>query len=95
MKYQELLIDGKSIKDKKAIEKILSNLKFYWLIDSEIENALIEIKNNTIIWHSGDYYVGDWYYGIFKRGNFYGKFINGIFEDGNFKGEWVSGIKNQ
>jgi len=92
MRYTELVIDGKSFKSQNEILKQLLLKKFYWLLDSEIENAKIEIKNDTLIWHSGDFYSGDWEYGIFKSGNFYGNFINGIFENGNFKGKWQSGI---
>lgn len=92
MRIKELLVDGKSLKSKNQINNILKSKKFFWLIDSEIEDAIIEIKNDTIVWHSGDFYHGNWKYGIFKNGNFYGKFINGIFENGNFNGEWQSGI---
>lgn len=92
MRYTELLIDDKSFKSQNEILKQLLLKKFYWILDSEIENAKIEIKNDTLIWHSGDFYSGDWEYGIFKSGNFYGNFINGIFENGNFKGKWQSGI---
>jgi hypothetical protein len=92
MRYIELIIDDKSIKGDNRITQILESKKFYWLIDSEIENAVIEIKNETIIWHSGDFYSGNWIFGIFKEGNFYGNWINGIFENGNFKGKWNSGI---
>ena len=92
MRYTELVIDGKSFKSQNEILKQLLLKKFYWLLDSEIENAKIEIKNDTLIWHSGDFYSGDWEYGIFKSGNFYGNWENGIFENGNFKGKWQSGI---
>lgn len=92
MRILELLINGKSIKSKSEIDKLLTQYKLYWLIDSEIENAVIEIKNNTLIWYSGEYYSGNWYYGIFKSGIFYGVFMNGIFEGGDFKGVWKSGI---
>jgi hypothetical protein len=92
MRYKELLIDGKSIKDQNKIDQILSSNKFYWIIDSEIENAKIELKNNTIIWHSG-YFFGNWKYGIFKDGEFQGNWNNGIFEGGDFKGNWKSGLK--
>jgi hypothetical protein len=95
MRYKELIIDEKSIKSQNQIDSILKSKKFYWLIDSEIENAQIEIKNDTLIWNSGDFYSGDWHYGIFKGGNFWGNFINGIFENGNFKGKWKSGINLQ
>lgn len=92
MRYKKLLVDGKTITSKNQINNILKAEKFFWIIDSEIENAEIELKNKTIIWHSGDFYTGNWKYGIFKGGNFYGTFINGIFEDGNFQGKWQSGI---
>lgn len=92
MRYIELLLDGKTIKGDNKINQILESKKFYWLIDSEIENAIIELKKGTIIWHDGDFYSGNWIFGIFKKGNFYGNWINGIFENGNFKGNWNSGI---
>ncbi len=92
MRYAELLIDNKSIKSQSKIEDLLISQKFYWLVDSEIEDAKIEIKKNTIIWHSGNFYSGEWKFGVFKNGNFYGNWENGIFEGGNFKGNWNSGI---
>ena len=95
MRYKELVIEGKSIKSPNQIDSLLKKHKLYWLIDSEIENAKIEIKKNTLIWHSGNFYSGDWEYGIFKDGNFFGNFINGIFEKGIFNGNWKSGINLQ
>jgi hypothetical protein len=93
MRYVELIKDGKKYKNRYEITKILNDNKFYWLIDSEIENAILEIKNNTLIWHNGIFYSGDWYYGIFKNGEFYGTWENGIWENGKFDGKWISGIK--
>jgi hypothetical protein len=93
MRFKELIYGDKQIDNPREIEKILERNNFDWLIDSEIENAKIEIKNNTLIWNGGDYYSGFWYYGIFKNGNFYGTFENGIFENGNFYGKFLSGIK--
>lgn len=92
MRYIELLIDGKSIKSQYRIDLILKSSGLDWIIDSEIENAVIEFKKNTIIWHSG-YFFGNWKYGIFKNGEFHGTWSNGIFEGGVFKGVWKSGIK--
>jgi len=85
--------DGKTFVDEKEINQILQSKKFYWLIDSEIDNAIIEIKKETIIWHSGDFYSGKWRYGIFKGGSFYGTWESGIFENGIFDGKWIDGIK--
>lgn len=92
MKFSELNIDNKKIVNSNQIISILEKLGFHWLIDSEIEDAKIEIKNNTLIWHDGTYYSGNWHYGIFKGGSFYGRFENGIFENGIFGGKFISGI---
>lgn len=88
----KLKYKGKSYINYNKILSILENHKFYWLIDSEISNAIIEIKKDTIIWHSGKFLSGDWHYGIFKGGEFYGNWLNGIFESGLFKGKWISGV---
>ncbi len=92
MRYKDLTHGGKVFTKSNHIDFILKNLNLYWLIDSEIENASIEIQRGTIIWKSGDFYSGNWKYGIFKSGNFHGIWENGIFEGGNFKGIWKSGI---
>jgi hypothetical protein len=92
MKWNELKIGNKIYTTPSKINEILKSEKFYWLIDSEVEGASIEIVNNTVIWNSGDYISGRWHYGIFKDGNFYGVWENGIWEGGNFGGKWLSGI---
>lgn len=92
MKFIQLKYNQKTYKSQKEIGILLKELKFYWLIDSEFENADIEIKNNTVIWNDGDFFSGNWEYGIFKNGKFYGNWINGIWENGIFAGKWLSGI---
>ena len=93
MKYLGLIYGDKEYTNESQINDILIKNKFYWLIDSEIEDAIIEIKKNTIIWHKGSYYSGNWYYGIFKSGEFHGIWEDGIWEKGDFRGKWRSGIK--
>jgi hypothetical protein len=93
MKFVQLKYKDKTYKSQKEINQILKDLKFYWLIDSELENADIEIEKNTLIWNNGDFFSGNWEYGIFKDGKFYGNWKNGIWENGNFAGKWQSGIK--
>jgi len=93
MRFKELFIGDVKITDQKKIVDALEKRGFDWLIDSEIDNASIEIKKDTLIWNDGDFYSGNWQYGIFKSGNFYGTFENGIFDGGNFKGKFISGIK--
>lgn len=88
----ELIYDGKKYTTYNQIISIIKSEKLYWLIDSELVNAIIEIKKNTLIWYSGTFLSGDWEYGIFKDGEFYGTWENGIFENGVFDGVWISGI---
>jgi len=95
MKYKSLIHNGKTFEQDFKINDILSNNNFHWVIDSEIENAELEIKNNTLIWYSGTWYSGTWYYGIWISGEWVsGKWINGIWEDGTFgkAGTFESGI---
>ena len=92
MRYTELKYGNKTYTIESEINKILENQKFYWLLDSEIENAVLEIKKDTLIWHDGDFLSGNWHYGIFKKGSFTGMWENGIFENGSFSGKWLSGI---
>ena len=78
MRFSELIYKDQKITNQNTILNILENNQFHWLIDSEIENAKIEIRNYTLIWYDGSYYSGNWYYGILKGGEFYGTFENGI-----------------
>ena len=87
MRYIELKYRNKTYTNPSEINDILTEQKFYWLIDSEIENARIEIERETLIWHNGSFYNGNWYYGIFKNGKFYGVWENGIWENGEFAGK--------
>lgn len=92
MVFLELKYGNKTYTNRHEILSILRKEGFFWLIDSEIDNAIIEIFKNTLIWHEGIFMSGNWHYGIFKNGGFYGNWINGIFEDGHFSGNWNSGI---
>lgn len=92
MMLLELTYNNKVHKEQKDILDILQKEELYWLIDSECLNAIIEIKKNTVIWKDGVYLSGDWHYGIFQNGKFYGVWQNGIFENGSFQGTWISGI---
>ena len=82
MKYSELKVDGKTYTDQKKVSEILRTSGFGWLVDSEIEDAVLEIRKNTLIWHSGEFLYGTWKWGIFKSGSFHGKWQGGIFEGG-------------
>ncbi len=64
----ELKRGNRTYTNPREILKILKSEGFYWLIDSEMADAKIEIENNTVIWNDGHYVTGNWYYGIFKNG---------------------------
>jgi hypothetical protein len=91
MRFLELKYNGDIITNNNKINAILEKEKMFWFLESEIEDAKIEIKNNTLIWYDG-YYLGNWHYGIFKGGKFHGTFENGILEGGQFHGKFVSGL---
>ena len=93
MRFKKFKVGDKNVSNTTEINKILAENDLHWLIDSEIENADVEIKNKTLIWSNGTYYTGSWHYGIWKNGDFKGTWENGLWEDGEFNGEWKSGIK--
>lgn len=92
MRFKKLFIGGTTITQPEKIESVLHQHGFYWLIDSEIEDAEIRIEKETLIWESGTFFSGRWHYGIWKSGDFHGIWENGIFESGRFYGKFETGI---
>lgn len=92
MRFKEFLINGRYIENSNEIEGVLIENNLEWLINSEIEDAVVEIKHKTLIWEKGDYNAGNWHYGIWLEGRFSGIWENGIWEGGVFDGKWESGI---
>jgi len=95
MRFKQFKIGDTVVNDPIKMNEILTKNDLHWLIDSEIEDADIEIKNKTLIWNNGSYNAGHWHYGIWKYGQFNGVWENGIWEKGHFGGEWKSGIGRQ
>lgn len=93
MRYREIKIDGRKLSGEYEAACALSAAGLNWLVDSEVEDAVIEVLNGTVIWHGGDFLSGYWRYGIFKAGSFHGVWEGGIFEGGEFSGRWLDGIK--
>ena len=91
LRIKSLIVNNKKIKNQN-VTNILSGLGFNWLLESEFDNAELEIKNNTLIWKNGIYYYGNWFYGIFLNGTFYGNFLSGVFKKGIFKGKRLGGV---
>ncbi len=94
MKFKSFKFNGVVVDKKSKISKILEELQMFWLIESEFENADVEIKNNTLIWNNGDWHWGNWQYGIWLNGTWHdGIWESGIWESGTFKnGKFLSGI---
>jgi hypothetical protein len=87
MRYKSLIYSSQKFTRELEINKILIDNNLEWLDDAEFENAEIEVVNNTLIWHNGEWYSGDFNYGIWLNGKFYGgTFINGIWQNGEFHG---------
>ncbi len=91
MRFLELKFNDETFTKKSEIDNILESQELSWLQEAEIENAKIEVRKKTLIWHDG-YFFGNWHYGIFKNGEFHGTFQNGILEGGDFQGEFVGGV---
>jgi hypothetical protein len=72
--------------------------KYPWLLEAEIENAIIGQNEDGFVWYGGDwkngtFASGAWGGGTFWDGIFDGKtWKNGVFYDGTFAGEtWERG----
>lgn len=94
MKFSHFIFKEKEVTKEREINLILSSLGMDWLIEAEFESADVEIKHNTLIWKSGTWYWGEWFYGIWKSGTWHdGIWKSGIWENGDFmSGKFESGI---
>jgi hypothetical protein len=94
MRIKSLTYRDNIITNPVIIENYLNKNGLTWLTLAEIENAIIEIKDNKLYWHSGVWYYGDWKQGIWLDGMFrFGTWHNGVWHNGVFKnGTWKDGI---
>lgn len=76
MRIESLTIGDDIYKGNNAIN-YLHGSNFDWLLECEIDNAVLEIINNTLIWKSGIFYWGIFEWGIFESGDFRSGKING------------------
>lgn len=88
-KYKELIYKGKVYTENYQIEEILVKENLSWFIDSETENARIEISDSVLIFNGGVWYTGVWYFGAWRAGEWkFGSWENGVW----FNGTWQDGI---
>ncbi len=93
-KYKKLIYNDKVFTLPSSIKKLLLNKQLTWLLDAELENAVIEITDNTFIWHMGTWYRGHWHGDVWKDGVWKsGYWHNGEWYDGIwYNGVWINGI---
>lgn len=92
-RFISLKIDNSIIEHSKLIEQYLYNSDFYWLLDCEVENVSLDIKDNMLTFIDGIFYYGIWKWGIWKGGEFRsGEWLGGIFYNGIFNGIWKKGV---
>lgn len=93
-RFEELhLEDGTVLRDTKPIEKWLYTSPYFWLLECELDNVKIEIKDGILYWKSGTLYWGRWIWGVFESGEFRsGIWEGGIFKNGLFKAKWLNGV---
>jgi uncharacterized protein (DUF433 family) len=86
-------------KKKIKIKRLENNLtmktikeKYPWILEAEIEDAVIGVTNNIIHWYSGTWHGGLWENGIWEKGYFTGRWKTGFFLNGEFvTGLWMDG----
>lgn len=92
-RFLELTAGDTHLTSSKLIEQYLYTSDFYWLLECELDDVRIEIKDNILYWKSGIFYWGVWYWGVFESGEFRsGIWKGGIFLDGIFKGTFENGV---
>lgn len=110
MRFNQLTVynDGEHVTmtSSKVIEQYLAVSPHHWLIKCEMDDVVLEIKDNIVYWKSGilywgntqwmvvencDFRSGVWNGGIWLGGKFKGKWMNGVWKAGEFDGEWIAG----
>lgn len=70
-----------------TIEDLRRN--FFWLLEADIEDAVIEIDSGYLYWYSRDWHGGHWHDGVWHDGVWHGgEWRGGEWERGYIKGEY-------
>ena len=81
------------LKSNNEIESWLYQSNFYWILECELDNVNLKIKDDILFWKSGTLYWGNWIWGVWENGDFRsGDWKGGIFKSGTFKGNWHLGV---
>lgn len=99
MRIKKLKVGDKVFTAEQDIRSILVYKGFGWVNTAEIDHAVLEIKDDTLVWHTGVWHYGDtqameWVSGIFRYGNLNDcLWHNGFFDGGQFvSGQFRNGV---
>ena len=82
-KYRFRLVDGLTFDDL--------NLKYSWILEAEISDAIIGQDDNGLVWYSGIWEFGRWFGGTWYSGTWkYGDWYDGIWNSKNIKDKKLS-----
>ena len=91
-RFKSLELESGKITSNRLIEEYLFQSPFFWLLECEVDEAELKVKDEILIWKSGLFYWGHWKWGVFESGEFRsGDWYGGIFLKGIFKGTWHCG----
>lgn len=93
VRFKKLTYNNKVYENSKQIEEFLYTTPYSWLLECELDEVVLEIKNNILYWKSGILYWGTTEWMVWESGEFRsGTWTGGIFFDGIFKGTWENGV---
>lgn len=81
-RFIKLTTENKVINNTKPIEKFLASTSFDWLLNCELDNVELEIKDNILYVKEGVIYWGNMKWFVFDKGEFR-------------SGTWEGGICNE
>lgn len=93
-RIKKLILEGEVYQTTNYILQKLSETSHNWILRCEIDDVVIEIKDNILYFKSGIFYWGYWKWGVFDGGEFRSGIWNGgIFRDGTFNGKYKKMVK--
>lgn len=92
-RFVKLTVNDQIYTSSRAIERYLATTPFEWLLNCELDYAVLEIKDNILYWKNGIIYWGNWMWGVFENGEFRsGTWNGGILLGGTIKAKWITGV---
>lgn len=88
-RIKKLTINNEVYETTNYIHQKLAETIHSWILECELENVILEIKDDVLYFKGGIFYWGYWKWGVFDGGEFRsGIWDGGILRNGIFKGEY-------